>query len=65
MGESAFSDQLRAWRDRHNLTQADAAAALRVSFRTLQAWESGRTPDQADALLLLMGYLSQEWRKRK
>ena len=37
-----FADDLRAWRERFGLTQAEAAEALSVPLRTLQEWEQGR-----------------------
>jgi len=33
---------LAAWRERHNLSQVEAALKLRISPRTLQEWEQGR-----------------------
>ena len=33
----------RAWRADMDYTQAQAAAALKVSIRTIKAWESGNT----------------------
>ncbi len=35
---------LRAWRLRLGLSRAEAAAALRTSVRTYEAWEGGRPP---------------------
>jgi DNA-binding transcriptional regulator YiaG len=37
-----LSDELRAWRHKHNLSQSEAALKLQVSKRTLQEWEQGR-----------------------
>jgi len=34
--------ELRAWRARHGFTQRAAAAEMRVSKRTYEAWEAGR-----------------------
>src|SRR5207237_219613 len=38
----AFPRRLRAWRERNNLSQSEAALKLQVSKRTLQEWEQGR-----------------------
>ena len=35
--------EFRAWRERIGYTQAQAAAALCVSLRSVKAWESGET----------------------
>jgi DNA-binding transcriptional regulator YiaG len=34
--------RLRAWRERENLSQSEAALRLQISKRTLQEWEQGR-----------------------
>lgn len=34
--------RLRGWRARHGMTQAEAAAALRVPLKTFHNWEYGR-----------------------
>jgi len=38
----AFPPRLRAWRERNNLSQSEAALKLQISKRTLQEWEQGR-----------------------
>jgi len=38
----SLSDELRAWRRKHNLSQSEAALKLQISKRTLQEWEQGR-----------------------
>jgi len=38
----AFPRRLRAWRERNNLSQSEAALKLQISKRTLQEWEQGR-----------------------
>jgi DNA-binding transcriptional regulator YiaG len=38
----SFSRRLRAWRERNNLSQSEAALKLQISKRTLQEWEQGR-----------------------
>ncbi|PYJ01019.1 MAG: hypothetical protein DMF00_06180 [Verrucomicrobia bacterium] len=38
----AFPRRLRAWRERNNLSQSEAALKLQISNRTLQEWEQGR-----------------------
>ena len=49
-----FAAELKAWRERRNLTQDEAAEALGIpSVRTLQNWEIGRTRPSAFALPLL------------
>ncbi len=37
-----FAARLRAWRQRENLSQSQAALRLHISKRTLQEWEQGR-----------------------
>jgi DNA-binding transcriptional regulator YiaG len=37
-----LSDELRAWRHKHNLSQSEAALKLQISKRTLQEWEQER-----------------------
>jgi len=37
-----FPRRLRAWRERNNVSQSEAALKLRISKRTLQEWEQGR-----------------------
>jgi DNA-binding transcriptional regulator YiaG len=37
-----FAARLRAWRERENLSQSEAALRLHISKRTLQEWEQGR-----------------------
>lgn len=44
------ADILKLWRARERLSQAEAAAVLRVSVRTLQGWESGRPMPYPDLL---------------
>ncbi len=39
-----ISKKLRAWREKHGLSQAQAAKALAIPVRTLQGWELGRKP---------------------
>ena len=38
----AFPRQLRARRERNDLSQSEAALKLQISKRTLQEWEQGR-----------------------
>src|SRR5215211_8386627 len=38
----AFPRRLRAWRERNNLSQSEAALKLQISKRTLQEWEQDR-----------------------
>jgi DNA-binding transcriptional regulator YiaG len=42
LAAAAFPRRLRAWRERHNLSQSEAALKLQISKRTLQEWEQGR-----------------------
>jgi DNA-binding transcriptional regulator YiaG len=52
--KNAFAAELKAWRERRNLTQAEAAEALGLpSVRTLQNWEIGRTMPPSFTLPLL------------
>jgi len=43
----AFPRRLRAWRERNNLSQSEAALKLQISKRTLQEWEQGRSAHAA------------------
>ena len=47
--EDAFVSRLRAWRQRENLSQSEAALRLHISKRTLQEWEQGRATPQGIA----------------
>jgi len=38
----SFPRRLRAWRERQNLSQSEAALKLQISKRTLQEWEQDR-----------------------
>ena len=49
-------DDLRAFRSRHGLSQAQAAAALGVSVRTWEAWEAGRRSLRDGMLRTLIAY---------
>lgn len=40
---SDLADKMKAWRQRLDITQAQAADALGVSLRTYQGYEAGRT----------------------
>ena len=39
---AGFPRRLRAWRERINLSQSEAALKLQISKRTLQEWEQDR-----------------------
>ena len=41
-GDRTFPARLRAWRQRENLSQSEAALRLNISKRTLQEWEQDR-----------------------
>ena len=40
--DHTFPARLRAWRERENLSQSEAALRLNISKRTLQEWEQDR-----------------------
>lgn len=44
---------LKAWRERNNYTQVEAAKQLRLSIHTLRNWEVARTKPQGIAYTLL------------
>ena len=44
-----FPRRLRAWRERNNLSQSEAALKLLISKRTLQEWEQGRAAPRSFA----------------
>jgi DNA-binding transcriptional regulator YiaG len=61
----SFADELKRWRGRLELTQAEAAALLQVPVRTLEEWEQDRAaPSQTGAIRQLMK-LAQDRHKRK
>jgi DNA-binding XRE family transcriptional regulator len=41
--KKAWADELRAWREKRNYTQVEAAKKLKVPERTLEEWEQERT----------------------
>ena len=45
--KDAFAAKLKAWRQRHGITQAQAAQFLKMPLRTLQNWEIARTKPSA------------------
>lgn len=53
----ALGDQIRAARDAADLTQAELAAILGCSVRSLQGWEAGRIRPQARRRRLLTAFL--------
>lgn len=58
----SFSACLRSFRERHSLTQAEAAKALFVSTRTWQAWEQEATtprPTMRAAILTVIRVYDQ------
>jgi putative transcriptional regulator len=48
-----LSDELRAWRHKHNLSQSEAALKLEISKRTLQEWEQGRAEPEGLARIAI------------
>ena len=42
LAAQSFPLRLRAWRERENLSQCEAALKLQISKRTLQEWEQAR-----------------------
>ncbi len=52
-----FSRILKDYRERHQLTQNEAAAKLGVSVRTLQNWEIARNMPRGFGLRALVGAL--------
>ena len=54
----SLSERLFDWRERNDLSQSEAALKLRVSKRTLQEWEHGRTEPRhlaMDAIAAVIG----------
>jgi putative transcriptional regulator len=49
-----LSDELRAWRHKHNLSQSEAALKLQISKRTLQEWEQGRAEPEGLARIAIL-----------
>ena len=48
-----LSDELRAWRYKHNLSHSETALKLQVSKRTLQEWEQGRAEPEGLARIAI------------
>ena len=48
-----FGDELRAWRQKHNLSQSEAALKLQIAKRTLQEWEQGRAEPEGLARIAI------------
>jgi len=42
VGSGKLSVRLRAWREKNNISQSEAALRLQISKRTLQEWEQER-----------------------
>jgi DNA-binding transcriptional regulator YiaG len=49
----ALPRRLRAWRERNNLSQSEAALKLLISKRTLQEWEQGRAAPRGFARIAI------------
>ena len=45
-GSEKLSVRLRAWREKNDLSQSEAALRLQISKRTLQEWEQERAEPQ-------------------
>lgn len=56
-----FPNQLRQWRERHNLNSAQAGNILGVSSRCVHKWEKGEIPKRATLIgcEILMGQLDK------
>lgn len=53
-------DQLRAWRDREKLSQAEAAAKLGCSLRTIENWEQGIREPRGMIRTYLLGIIRKQ-----
>ena len=47
MNNKDFSDLLRSYREKHNLSQEQMAQLMGVTWITVQRWESGKTKPYA------------------
>jgi DNA-binding transcriptional regulator YiaG len=54
MTRKQFTKSLKAWRGRRGFTQAQAAAKLGISARTLQNWEIERNMPRGFGLTALL-----------
>jgi DNA-binding transcriptional regulator YiaG len=45
-GSEKLSVRLRAWREKNDLSQSEAALRMQISKRTLQEWEQERAEPQ-------------------
>jgi transcriptional regulator with XRE-family HTH domain len=54
MTRKQFTKALKAWRERKGFTQAQAAAKLGISVRTLQNWEIERNMPRGFGLNALL-----------
>ena len=52
-----FAENLRKYREEHNLLQTDVAKALKISDRTVGLWERGETMPRLDLALKLAAFL--------
>lgn len=57
--ETSLADALRAYRDRHHLTQAELARKLRINLRSLQGYEAGVIP-QAPRRRKILAFLARD-----
>jgi DNA-binding transcriptional regulator YiaG len=49
-----FAELVKRWRQKHELTRADASRRLEVPYRTLEDWEAGKREPKGIALRLLI-----------
>ncbi|MGQ9370400.1 helix-turn-helix domain-containing protein [Azospirillum sp. ST 5-10] len=57
-------DEFRRWRDRHRMTQAQAAALHAVTERTVRTWETAAPDHRAAVLCAAWDLMRPEQRKR-
>lgn len=50
------ADELRSWRDAHDMTQSELADALGLSIRQIKGYEGGTTPINRTIWLAIKGY---------
>lgn len=55
----SLSERLYDWRKRNDLSQSEAALKLKISKRTLQEWEHGRSEPRHLAMATITGVIGR------
>ena len=60
---TVVADDLRAWREKHGVSQSEAANLLSVPVKTLQHWEAGHACAHGNLLRAHLRLLTYVWRR--